>query len=238
MPIDESNETAPSDTMPGGILSLSSNHQQTGSVILWVSIPRGGEGEGQEGHTILTGLLRAYDASDLKKKLWEQQLDQKRYVKFVPPTIANGKVYMAGIGKVAVFGAGPPTNCFVTTLDCESSAIMGCDPTPTTLILQARRANMNPPAEWSPVDFTQGTPSALALSVSGPTPGGPGIGLVYDFRACAGGTLPEQCVAPVPQGVPDPTGCPGGPPPPPPPSRRQCINEGCDPSPRGGCICQ
>jgi hypothetical protein len=103
-PIDESNEISPSDTMPGGILALSSNQQQAGTAILWVSVPRGGEGEAEEAHTLVTGVLRAYDASNLKNKLWEQTLDTKHYVKFVPPTIADGKVYMAGIGRVAVFG--------------------------------------------------------------------------------------------------------------------------------------
>jgi outer membrane protein assembly factor BamB len=114
-PIDCSNEIAPDNTMPGGILSLSSNNQQVGSVILWVSIPQSTQGYDAENairsydsNTGLTrgisGLLRAYDASNLKNKLWETVVDQNRYVKFVPPTIANGKVYMAEIGKVAVFG--------------------------------------------------------------------------------------------------------------------------------------
>ena len=112
-PIDQSSEIAPEDTMPGGILALSSNGQQAGSVILWVSIPKGGDGastpggkgwDAEDGHNLVTGVLRAYDAADLKTKLWEQELGPSRYVKFVAPTIAEGKVYLAGIGRVAVFG--------------------------------------------------------------------------------------------------------------------------------------
>ncbi len=112
-PVDLSNEIAPKDTMPGGILALSSNAQQAGSVILWVSIPQGGDGgDAEDGHNLVTGVLRAYDASNLKTKLWEQTLGPSRYVKFVPPTIADGKVYLAGIGRVAVFGTSSPRGNF------------------------------------------------------------------------------------------------------------------------------
>jgi hypothetical protein len=117
-PFDQSDEIAPYDTMPGGILALSSNNQQVGTVILWVSIPIGGECGGtgdhpcsaEDGTHLVTGKLRAYNAENLRDLLWEQTLDSKHYVKFVPPTIAGGNVYMAGIGRVAVFGLGTPTS--------------------------------------------------------------------------------------------------------------------------------
>jgi len=119
-PIDESNEIAPQKTMPGGILSLSSDQQQSGSALLWVSIPKGGEGDPENSRrqnpvtrvwepNLVTGLLRAYDAADLHNHLlWENELDAGSYAKFVPPTVANGKVYMAELGKVAVFGQWSP----------------------------------------------------------------------------------------------------------------------------------
>jgi hypothetical protein len=104
-PIDSSSEIAPSDTSPGGILSLSSNGQKPGSVILWVSLPIGGQGNAEDqGSHKITGVLRAYDAEKLKARLWEETLDADSYAKFVPPTIADGKVYMAEHGRIAVFG--------------------------------------------------------------------------------------------------------------------------------------
>jgi hypothetical protein len=175
-------------------------------------------------------MLRAYDAADLKTKLFEQVLDKKSYVKFVPPTIANGKVYMAEIGKVLVFGAGlaPPTNCFVTVLVCGHEATMVCDWIPDTLALEARIANLNPPANWSVAGSTVGTPKK-------PT------NIVYDgviepgdnqFEACAvSGSQQPMCAWPIPFS-------PAGPPPPPPPSCDQCRREGCACRPGGGCICQ
>ena len=61
-----------------------------------------------DGRTKHTGFLRAYDASNLQNRLWEQQLDVNGYAKFVPPTVANGRVYMAEVGKVKVFGPSGP----------------------------------------------------------------------------------------------------------------------------------
>jgi len=119
-------DVAPESTMPGGSLALSSDHQQ--SPILWVSVPKTDETDGNDceaegaygGNSpagtpcIRSGVLRAYDASDLSKKLFDSEesaktfpgddLGNRLYVKYVPPMIANGKVYMAGIGRVAVFG--------------------------------------------------------------------------------------------------------------------------------------
>src|SRR5262249_53751589 len=56
------------------------------------------------------GILRAYDASDLRRELWNsyQNLyydDFGNYAKFTPPTVANGKVYVATFSKqLSVYG--------------------------------------------------------------------------------------------------------------------------------------
>ena len=80
--------------MPGGILSLSANGNTNG--ILWASCVYTGDAV----HDIVPGILRAYDANDLGKELWNSYQDKSRddlgkLAKYVPPTIANGKVYMA-----------------------------------------------------------------------------------------------------------------------------------------------
>jgi len=55
--------------------------------------------------------FRAYDAEDLSKKLYDSYLnslagfpDVLTFVKFVVPTISNGKVYLGTKDSVAVFG--------------------------------------------------------------------------------------------------------------------------------------
>jgi len=105
-PVDQSSDPSPLYTGPGGALSLSSNNQRPGSVILWESVPMDNTNanDAEVGQTKHTGLLRAYDASNLQNRLWEQRLDVNGYAKFVPPTVANGRVYMAESGKVRVFG--------------------------------------------------------------------------------------------------------------------------------------
>jgi hypothetical protein len=110
-PIDQSSDAPLTITGPCGALSLSSNNGQAGSAILWVSTPAdNGNGDAENAKdTTHTGLLRAYDPLNLKNKLFEQPLDPGGFVKFVPPTVANGNVYTAEIGKIRVFGIAPPS---------------------------------------------------------------------------------------------------------------------------------
>jgi hypothetical protein len=95
--------------MPGGILSISANANTYGSGILWASHPYNQDAN----HAVVTGILRAYHASDLTRELWNSEQDSSRdhlgnFAKFCPPTIANGKVYMATFsGCLAVYGLLP-----------------------------------------------------------------------------------------------------------------------------------
>ena len=91
--------------MPGGILSVSANGNTTGTGIVWASHPLSSANQ-----AVVPGILDAYDASDLTKELWNSKQNEGRddvgnFAKFCPPTIANGKVYMATFsGKVIVYG--------------------------------------------------------------------------------------------------------------------------------------
>jgi hypothetical protein len=83
---------------PGGFLTLSANGSNEGSGILWVTMPF----DGSANHRTVRGQLRALDASDVSKpELWnsENTGDENdrvgMFAKFVPPTVANGKVYVA-----------------------------------------------------------------------------------------------------------------------------------------------
>ncbi len=99
--------------MPGSILSLSANGNANG--IIWANCVYTGDAL----HDIVPGILRAYDANNLGIELWDSRMNLSRddlgnLAKYVPPTIANGKVYMASFsGNVCVYGLlgnGPITN--------------------------------------------------------------------------------------------------------------------------------
>jgi hypothetical protein len=57
----------------------------------------------------MKGILRAFDANDITKELWNSNNNPGDYVpsfaKFCSPTIANGRVYLATFsGQVLVYG--------------------------------------------------------------------------------------------------------------------------------------
>jgi hypothetical protein len=94
-----------SNTVP---LSVSASGSQQGTGIIWASAPMSGNSTSQT----VTGALRAFDATTLQE-LWNSQQNPARddlgsYAKFCPPTIANGKVYVATFsGKLQVYGLNP-----------------------------------------------------------------------------------------------------------------------------------
>ena len=80
---------------PGGALTLSANASQPGTGIVWgtISLNRSAD------HGNAQGGLFAFDAQTLEL-LWSSEQNSNRdrlgtLVKFTPPTVANGKVYMA-----------------------------------------------------------------------------------------------------------------------------------------------
>jgi hypothetical protein len=84
--------------MPGGFMSLSAIGNNDGTGILWITMPLSMNAN----HQVTRGVLRALDASDVSKpELWNSEAtgnDNDRlgqFAKFCPPTVANGKVYVA-----------------------------------------------------------------------------------------------------------------------------------------------
>jgi hypothetical protein len=98
---------------PGAMMSLSANGDKNG--ILWAAI----HATGDSWHESRPGILHAYDADNISHELWNSLENPKRddcnnYSKMVPPTIANGKVYLAsfgtqntGSGQLCVYGLLP-----------------------------------------------------------------------------------------------------------------------------------
>lgn len=83
----------PTDGMPGGFSSLSSNGNTAG--IVWTSMP---VGDGQ--WAAVPGRLAAFDATTLKE-LWNDD-DNITFAKSVPPTIAGGNVIRATASDLVV----------------------------------------------------------------------------------------------------------------------------------------
>jgi hypothetical protein len=83
---------------PGAMLSLSADAGKDG--ILWAAI----HASGDSWHETRPGILHAYDADDINRELWNSWENRDRddcdgYSKMAPPTIANGKVFLASFGK-------------------------------------------------------------------------------------------------------------------------------------------
>src|SRR6202521_2601200 len=92
---------------PGGILALSANGEQPGSGVLWATLASSGDANN---NPPVAGELHAFDAANVSNELWNSTMNASRdafgnFAKFVPPLVANGKVYVASwSNQVAVYG--------------------------------------------------------------------------------------------------------------------------------------
>ncbi len=130
-PVTQSTFNAP-DGMPGGFISISANGSNAGSGIAWVNLPYNGDAN----QAVVSGVLRAFDASDLTHELWNShQLpedDFGNFSKFNPPVITNGKVYMASFsGKLFVYGLKPAPLAPTTVAATSGYRSLGLNWTPS-----------------------------------------------------------------------------------------------------------
>jgi outer membrane protein assembly factor BamB len=90
----------------GAMLTVSSDGSKDDTAILWASYAFSGDAE----HDVSPGILRAFDATDVTRELWNNRQDFARdgagaYAKFASPTVANGHVYLPTFsGQVVVYG--------------------------------------------------------------------------------------------------------------------------------------
>jgi hypothetical protein len=90
----------------GALLTVSSDGAKAGTAILWASYAFSGDAE----HDVSPGILRAFDANDITRELWNNRRNLARdgagqYAKFASPTIANGHVYLPTFSnQVVVYG--------------------------------------------------------------------------------------------------------------------------------------
>lgn len=77
-----------------GALAVSSNGSTDGTGIVWATIPTS-----DPDHATVPGVAYAFNAETLDE-LWDSNQNLQRdnlgsWAKFVPPTVVNGKVYIA-----------------------------------------------------------------------------------------------------------------------------------------------
>lgn len=89
----------------GALMAVTSNGSVDSTAILWVSHPVNCDAN----QSVCPGILRAVNANDVTKELWNSKInptdDVGKFAKFVCPTVANGKVYLATFsGTLQVYG--------------------------------------------------------------------------------------------------------------------------------------
>ena len=88
---------------------MSANGTNAGSGIVWATHNLVGSANQQ----VRPGILRAYNAQNVTNELWNSEQNSARdsvgnYAKFVAPTVANGKVYLATFSnRLNVYGLLP-----------------------------------------------------------------------------------------------------------------------------------
>ena len=108
---------------PGGFLSFSSNGGEDGTAIVWASHPL----KGSANRTSVPGVLRAFDARDISRELWNSEIDAERdsvglFGKFCMPTVANGKVYLGTFSKrLNVYGLLPAASVGDSSADAAAA---------------------------------------------------------------------------------------------------------------------
>ncbi len=89
----------------GAFLAVSSNGSVDSTCVIWASYATSGD----VNQSVRPGILRAFDANDVRRELWNSSVNPDdyagSYAKFACPTIANGKVYLATFSnKMVVYG--------------------------------------------------------------------------------------------------------------------------------------
>lgn len=126
-PISQSTMTSPAGNSNVAPLSVSANGSTSGTGIIWAALSFSGDSNQQT----VSGILRAFDATNLSTELWDSKQNATRddvgnYAKFSPPTIANGKVYLATFSnQLLVYGLLPPAAVSVTSVSPTSGLTTG-----------------------------------------------------------------------------------------------------------------
>jgi hypothetical protein len=184
-PISQSSLVAPPGDS-GGVLTLSANGSVAGTGIVWSSMPLNQDAD----VGVVQGVLRAFDANNLTSELWDSTMNSTwdnmgLWPKFSPPTVVNGKVYMASFSNVLnVYGLFPAAPDFAIQ---ETPAVQLVAPSQTTTYTVSTRGQSGftgtvnlsvsglpagAVASFSPSSIVAGGSSILTLTTATTTPDG------------------------------------------------------------------
>jgi hypothetical protein len=187
-PISQSSFPAPAGSS-GGVLTVSANGSTAGSGIVWASMPISDNGD----HGVHPGVLRAFDANNLSTELWDSQINASgdamgNWPKYSPPTVVNGRVYMAAFpsdgvsaGAISVYGllgdfsisASPSSNSVVpggsATYTVSTTAFSSFS---GSIALSASGLPTGATGSFSPATLTGTGTSTLMVTTTGSTPVG------------------------------------------------------------------
>ncbi len=165
---------------PGGMLALSANGDNNG--IVWAAI----NSQGDADHRVPPGELRALNAANLSQELWNSTMVPARddfglWVKYAPPLIVNGKVYMVTqSNQLAVYGLLPTSGAATVTAWPPRRDALGGQANYLVSALSATGSSLS--ATWSVSGLPTGATGLfstdshgrtnLQVSTSGTTPQG------------------------------------------------------------------
>jgi hypothetical protein len=162
-----------SQIWPGGILALSANGEQAGSGVLWATVATSGDAQDDPS---VPGELHAFDAGNISQELWNSTTNASRdgfgnFAKFVPPLVANGKVYVATrsnqlavYGLVLTYKVSPTSLAFGSEMTNVASAPLSVTVTNTGAVsLPITNITLSTPSPFSQTN-TCGTSVAVGAS--------------------------------------------------------------------------
>jgi hypothetical protein len=170
----------------GGVLALSANGSTPGTGIVWASVPTSQDAGGG----VVAGTLRAFDANDLTVELWDSNQNSARdslgnWAKFNPPTVVNGKVYMATFSNaVNVYGQFSTGPDFTISGSPKTQYLAPGGSTPYTVstgVLNGFSGTVNlsvtglptgATASFNPASIAAGASSTLTVTTTAGTPTG------------------------------------------------------------------
>ena len=122
---------------PGGTLSLTANGTNATTGILWATVNT----TANANQSTVAGTLHAYIAANVTNELWNSDMVSRdamgNIAKFVPPTVVNGKVYMATFSnKLNVYGLFPPPGLNIN-LSGGNTVLSWSTNTPSSYVLQS-----------------------------------------------------------------------------------------------------
>src|SRR3954454_10582007 len=167
---------------PGGSLTVSANGSESGSGIVWASMPTSQDAK----HGLHAGILRAFHAETLQE-LWNSDQKPARdqvgtLMRFVPPVVVNGKVYLPNQDNaVAVYGL-LPDDFSVQVTPASQTVVPGTQATfsvsvpaqngfTSPVTLSASGQPSGTAVSFNPLSVTAGGTSTMTVSVPSSAPG-------------------------------------------------------------------